>query len=154
MKIEVNDEVEVIYYFENYYYEYRGFYDEANKVYWHLDLNPTYGHFITYYDEKEGRKKKIPTSFFVGKVIYLYLRPQFYTDKKGNMIVGSAQKQTLFHSFEEIAQEDIVLLAKIIIHPAHKQENTTWIDLRKAGGGLKKEITVEQMKEIEPESLY
>lgn len=154
MKIEVNDEVEVIYYFENYYYEYRGFYDGANKVYWHLDLNPAYGHFITYYDEKEGRKKKVPTSFFVGKVIYLYLRPQFYTDKNGNMIVGSAQKQTLFHSFEEITQEDVVLLAKIIIHPAHKQENTTWIDLRKAGGGLKKEITIEQMKEIEPESLY
>lgn len=73
--VRESDKIEVTYYYSEFYYEYRGYYDEQKKRFWYLDLNPGKGHYCTFYDETTDEIKEVPSFGLINKTIYMYMRP-------------------------------------------------------------------------------
>lgn len=231
------DNISVTYYYEETAYEYRGFWDEKNKRFWHLDLNPGKGHVATQYDKATDEIRDLPTSHLLNKTIYLYLRPASrvtnvvsvegeeiallpdgtyqlkhpalkvfglrvytkrtgqvikmaqdpsaqeeettweivddgyvfttirlnnpqvlvddvyvidyaYVDRKYRVIPGTYQPHALFHTFEEVQEPNVILLAKVQIRPNSSKDSIRLIDTRRRGGGIKETIGPALMKEL------
>lgn len=152
-----NDEIFVDYQYEEDSFTYRGFYDQETKRFWQLDLNPSKGHYITVRDPLDGEVKDVPSFTLINKTIYMYLNPaaKMLLAANGEMRLSEIVNQsTLFHSFEKIRNTDAVLIGEVRVRPNSNQSNINLIDTRVRGGGLKKEITKEIMKEFEDESLF
>lgn len=152
-----NDEIFVDYEYEEQYYTYRGFYDKESGKFWHLDLNPTAGHYITIRDEASGEIKEVPSFTLINRTVYIYMLPssKVETDSSGNILPASeVESSTLFHTFQRISNPKAILLAEIRVRPNSSKENIIIKDTRTRGGGLKTSITPEIMREIEEESFY
>jgi hypothetical protein len=151
-----NDEIYVDYQYEEDGFVYRGYYNEEDKTFWTLDLNPSRGHFITIKASIDGEIKDVPSFTLINKTIYIYMNP---AAKMKQMATGEmklteqVRQATLFHTFEQIHSTDAVLLAEVRVRANSNQSNITFIDTRVRGGGLKKEITAAMMKEFEEESF-
>lgn len=74
-KIHFNDIVFSSYYYEDYYYTYKGYYN--GEKYMYLDLNPSYGHTCTVRKNAYGEisYEEVPTYELVGKEVYFYILP-------------------------------------------------------------------------------
>lgn len=152
-----NDEIFVDYQYDEACFTYRGYYNKEDNRFWQLDLNPSKGHYITIRDPLDGEIKDVPSFTLINKTIYMYLNPaaKMALDEDGEMKLSEVVNQsTLFHSFEKITNTDAVLIGEIRIRPNSNQSNINLIDTRVRGGGLKKEITKEIMKEFEEESKF
>jgi hypothetical protein len=73
--VRESDKIEVDYFYQENAYEYRGFYDEENKRFWYLDLNPGKGHFSTQYDKEADEIKDLPSFGLINQTVYIYMRP-------------------------------------------------------------------------------
>lgn len=73
--ITANDEIYVTYEYEENSFVYRGYYDEENKRFWSLDLNPSVGHYVTIRDRHDKEIKDVPSFALINETIYLYIRP-------------------------------------------------------------------------------
>jgi hypothetical protein len=152
-----NDEIFVDYEYEEDSYTYRGFYNQEDGRFWHLDLNPSKGHFTTIRDSLDGEVKDVPSFTLINKTIYLYLNPAAKMKEvaSGELRMSETVRQsTVFHSFEKIKEKEAALIGEVRIRPNSNQSNIQVIDTRVRGGGLKKEITQAIMKEFEEESMF
>lgn len=241
--VSTNDVVEVTYCYYETCFEYRGFVD-SNGRYWHLDLNPSKGHYVTVRDV-DGEIKDVPSFYLLNKTVFVYLRaaaeletgrqivgeelkvelangkwiahtkynvntarpyrlylkyggielpctvenkllsyeflssntirfsnytplPNYYDritidyetdDFTGDIKPGTFRPSTIFHvigndSDEVIEDDEVILLAKVLVRPNANKDNIVLIDTRTRGGGLKEEIDDDTRKYLEPESDY
>lgn len=154
VRLKSSDHILVNYYYEEYSFTYRGYWDEENQQFWHLDLNPGVGHYYTDMDERTKEIREMPTFRLINKTIYLYMRPNLRFGDNGEIIRGSYKERVLFHSFKEIQDPYVLLLGKIYVRPNSSIDSVQLVDVRKRGGGLKEHISKTVMNQMEPESNY
>lgn len=147
-EISFKDEIYISYLYKEDYFEYKGYYDETNKVFMSLDLNPTAGH--TYVNSELINNELIytvqPTEKLLGKEVYIYLLPSksifnTRTRTEDNCIRHVFSKD----EWDKIKQSSpqALLLAKIQVRENTIIENTIVLDARSRGGGLKESISQE-----------
>jgi hypothetical protein len=155
--ISFNDNIFVTYYYEDDYYEYRGYKDGSRFV--KLDLNPTRGHVSTIMTNKDGvtEYRDVPSYELVGSRVYFYLLP-YMKIKDGEP--GETNNVTLKHTFdkdelvlEQITNPDIIVLGSIKITNENTVHDIQVMDTRKRGGGLKSSITEKTIQETDPLSM-
>ena len=137
------DNILASYYYQQKYYTYHGYMDGA--TFWHLDLNPAPGHYITYYGETGPTD--VETHKLLGEMVYIYILP--YTD-------GSTfNEQTVRHTFGEQNWQTIrsaypraILLGKVQVREASSPDDLVIFDTRSRGGGLKQRVKADQMNAV------
>jgi len=158
--------------YENYIdeFEYRGYFDE-NDDFVHLDLNPRRGHTYMEKDRNTGKLNEMPSSNLYDETVFLYLIPEYVTDRYDDILKGSRTQNALFHTIgSPIFQndnrplhpyvkhhiesghfdiDDILLIAKIYVSPISNPELINMTDTRTRGGGLK-EDKIEDLMAINP----
>jgi hypothetical protein len=153
-QVKDSDAIVVSYYYLENAYTYRGYWDEENQRYWHLDLNPGHGHSYTDINKDTGEIQDVPTFGLINKTVYIYMKPNARFTDSGDMVRGSYEPQVLFHGFEDIQTSNIILLAKIQVRPNSSLDSLNIIDTRLRGGGLKESIGKKLMRELNPESEF
>lgn len=73
--VKENDLLLVSYYYEEYTYTYRGYWDEDNQRYWHLDLNPSHGHKVTIHDKTNDEIREESSYWLINQTVYMYVKP-------------------------------------------------------------------------------
>lgn len=145
-EIHFLDEIVVNYIYQEDFLEYKGYYDEENNTFLHLDLNPTAGHtftnklyknntFVGYEEESSER--------LLNKTIYFYLLPHY--SKYVNKILK--EEHVVRHCFSEkewlyIKTENpsAILLGTVLVRENTNLNNIIMLDARRLGGGLKETI--------------
>lgn len=152
-----NDEIFVDYEYEEENYIYRGFYDHEAERFWHLDLNPTKGHYITIRDIGDGELKDVDSFTLINKVVYIYMHASSRVSMYPNgqmMPTTEVRPYTLFHTFDKIIDKNALLIGEVRVRPNSNQDSLQILDTRTRGGGLKESITPEIMQEFEEESFF
>lgn len=151
--IHFQDEIYVSYLYKEEYLDYKGYYDEKDKVFKHLDLNPTIGHTFTFREDINGLVTYVesPTEKLLGKEIYLYLLPALSKFKEETR----KEEYCIRHALSEqewlkIKQSSVeaVLLAKIRVRENTSIDNVVVMDARKNGGGIKESISQEDLEKV------
>ncbi|MEC1657191.1 hypothetical protein P9D81_20295 [Bacillus haynesii] len=152
------------------------------QKFFHLDLNPTPGHYHTI--AEEGFHRWIPNNFseedfelvetpnreLLAKAINIYLRPTLirkvdHNDTKthGQAIDGTKLPRSIFHTDEEFwfNEKDykydptMLRLGKVSIQANSKiEKDMTILDTRTRGGGLDESLSRDIIKKVNKESLY
>lgn len=124
------DDLFVNYTYEETFVTYRGYYDDDEGRFMHLDLNPSPGHFCTL---PTGMQ---PTAQLLNKEVYLYLRS--HTDS-----YGGHREQTIRHVFGQKRWERVkrahpsaLLLGVFQVREPSTVQDVTVMDARSRGGGL------------------
>ena len=133
--VDYTDNILVSYHYKQRYYVYRG-YDDGT-TFWHLDLNPSLGHFITY--ETESGLADIETYKLIGETVYVYMLP--YTD--GTYTNDSTIRHTFGEDNWNVIQQaypQAVLLGKVQVRESSHPDNLVVFDTRTRGGGLQPQI--------------
>ncbi len=154
--IDQSDNIVVDYTYEEHSYVYKGYHDN-NGVFWHLDLNPTKGHYCTYLDPMDNTIKDVPSFYLIDKVIYFYIRASVRSEKdlaENLQPISDVNKYTVMHTFEKIESNEYLLIGEIRIRPNSNQQNIRLFDSRTRGGGLDSYITLNDIQRTEPESIY
>ena len=146
-ELHFQDEIVATYIYKEDFLEYKGYYDEENNIFMHLDLNPTAGHTFTasqynddnsfshYYEESSEK--------LLNRTVYFYLLPQYsrYLDNH------TEETSTVRHCFGEkewlyikSMQPAAILLGTIHVRENTNMNNIVMLDARKEGGGLKETI--------------
>jgi hypothetical protein len=157
--ISFKDEVYVNYLFEEQYLEYRGYYDEAERRFIKLDLNPSEGHLCTVrtvqYDSRDGKIivfDDVPTARLMNKEVYLYMLPY----KQGSQVINQHTVRHCFNrrEWELLAQTNphAILLGVVHVREHAKVKDVTVMDARTRGGGLREDITKQQIDTKSPVS--
>lgn len=155
--ISESDDIKVSYAYEEESYIYRGYYDEDKKRFWHLDLNPTKGHYVTYLDPVDNVVKDVPTFYLINKVVYFYIKAAAFSELDANGVVKPVTKinrYTIIHTFEKIEHPDLLLIGEIRIRPNSSRDNIRLYDSRIRGGGLDESITLDEIKQTQEESAF
>lgn len=155
-EIDFRDDLYAVYSYEEEFYDYRGYYDEVQKRFMFLDLNPSNGHFSTlpstrYIDGKPATMyKEVPSSQLLNKEIHVYFVPES---------TGGASIRHCFSALEwqKIQQTNpmFLLLAKVFVREHTSVEQTIVMDARTQGGGLKESITEKEItKRVQGRQRY
>lgn len=156
-EISFNDNVFVTYFYEDDYYEYRGYRDGDRLV--KLDLNPTRGHISTipYVENNKVGYKDVSSYQLLGKSVYFYLLP-YRIIKDGSIITEN--KATIRHTFDkeelrliQLAHPEVIVLGSIKITNDLTVYDINVLDTRKRGGGLKDGILEKEILKTDPLSL-
>ena len=138
--VDHTDNILVTYHYDQHYLSYKGYWD--GTIYWHLDLNPAPGHYITY--PTSTGPDDVETYKLLGEVVYIYLLP--YTDGT------TTNDHTVRHVFGEAnwnviqqAHPQALLLGKAQVREAATAEDLVVIDTRQRGGGLRQSVTKDDM---------
>lgn len=155
--INFNDNIYVAYYYEDDFYEYRGYLDGDRFVY--LDLNPTRGHICTIpvAEDDEIVYKDIPTYEIIGKTVYIYMMPHKLI-KNGEVI--RQNDITIRHTFDkdelmllQLAHPELIVIGSITITNDYTVYDITSLDTRTRGGGLRSDISKETIAKVDELSL-
>lgn len=150
-RISFKDEIFVSYLAEENAVEYKGYFDETLNTFVHLDLNPTAGHTFTLSDEIDGQKRtrEVQGEKLLNKEVYVYILPYTSTYYK----TTETNNHTLRHTFGEDNWKKVKAVhpEALLISIVQVRENTdidqvVVMDARRRGGGLKEEISQEQME--------
>ena len=153
--VEINEVINVDYYFEEDSFVYTGYFDDkiSNK-YIGLDCNPNRQHFYT---TMTNKNTSIDTTTFslLNKIIFVYMKPAIVDN--GKEIISS--KQVLFHTFAPLTSDVITRDKLLLVGYAHIRANSSLYslqitDTRTRGGGVLEEIRRELALLIEPEFEY
>lgn len=154
--ISFKDDIYANYYYEEQYLEYRGYYDEEAKRFIHLDLNPSEGHYCTIpsvkYDSRLGKIvtfEDVPTARLLNKEIYIYLLPHKHGDQiEEHCVRHCLSKQEWGHV--EKTNPMALLLGVVHIREHAKVEDVVVMDARVRGGGLRTNITKQEIQKKSP----
>lgn len=141
--IEYTDLILASYYYQQDFLEYVGFDD--GTTFWHLDLNPSPGHYITYYGEHGPAD--IETYKLLGETIYIYIIP--YTD--GEYVNDYVVRHTFSKDTWWVIQQanpQALLLGQVQVREASTPDQLVVIDTRSRGGGLRSHVTHNTMDKI------
>lgn len=179
-RLREQDEVYVRYAYQEDWYTYKGF--SKGDHFFHLDLNPTPGHFHTVAvngmhhwvprvnDTESYIPEAKPSIELLVKAMHVYLRPSAirYVDperptKNGTIIPGTIQSNVLFHTTEDWwfdpkdyrYDPSLLRLGKVVLQAnSTKKDHFTILDTRTRGGGLDESITKEIIKQVNEASLH
>lgn len=168
--LHFNDTVIVDYYNYSYSYEYKGYLDGSHFV--GIDLNPTFGHESTittgeYINNVFVKSyENIPSYNLINQELFIYLLPKKIFDRATNSYIskgymeGITNNITLRHTwnaseFNRLIEQfpEIKLLGVIKITNNKSLYDVIIMDTRSRGGGLVKEISNQDIKNISPRSL-
>lgn len=146
--IRFKDEIVVDYVFEEKDVEYRGYFDEEIGQFIHLDLNPSEGHYCTLpkvYQSRYAQYEEVPTYKLMNKEVYIYVLPYQTSLEEGK------RRYTIRHCYSEAEWKKIqsvtlfraLLLGTVQLREHATVKNTTVLDTRVRGGGLKTSISNE-----------
>ena len=142
--IDYTDNILVSYHYKQRYYTYTGFHDGVR--FWHLDLNPSPGHFITY--DGESGPEDVETYKLIGETVYVYMLPYMVTG-------GEPNETTVRHTFgqdnwhvTQAAHPKAVLLGKVQVREYTHPDNLVLFDTRSRGGGLQESIQKQDMDKL------
>jgi hypothetical protein len=164
--VHFNDNIYASYAYREDYYEYKGYFDKeyvdpvtnVRGKYIYVDLNPTRGHVCTYPIVKSGNVtySETPTYKLLGKTMYLYILPNKIT--RGSQTIE--EDVTIRHTFSldelkliQVAHPEMIVIGSIKIVNNYTVYDTTTLDTRKRGGGLKENITREKVEKTDELSL-
>lgn len=151
--ITLNDNIFVTYFYEDDFYEYKGYRDGERYIY--LDLNPTRGHSCTVMTVKDGivGYAERPTHELLGQAVYFYLMPSKII-KDGEVITEN--KTTVRHTFDrdtltllQLAHPELIMLGSIKITNNYTVHDLDILDTRLRGGGLKENISTQKIDEVD-----
>ena len=151
--IHFKDEILTDYTYEEKYLHYKGYYDKALQVFFHLDLNPSAGHFCTLpvvYEKETGEKiteyEKVPSNKVLNKEIFIYLLPSSneFGDKEVNCVRHCFSKEEWTRTKELNHKALLLGVARIRKHT--NVNETIVLDARKRGGGIKESVTKKQIE--------
>ncbi|BCT30492.1 hypothetical protein [Bacillus velezensis] len=134
-------------YYEN-FYEYKGYYNEQFSTFFHLDLNPSVGHFstlpfTTFIDGVEKVEyRKVPSSKLLNKSIHIYIVP----DSEG----GSSIRHCFSSEEWRIIQQSnpmYLLLAKLQVRENGSIDDVVVMDARVRGGGISESLSVKTIED-------
>lgn len=149
--VTFKEELYVSYVYEEQYLEYKGYYDEQAKHFFHLDLNPTIGHQYTVRTVENGtlEYREVPTEGLLGKEVFLYLLP----NRSDYGVLQQTELNCARHALSEEewlkvkqANPYALLLARVQVRENTTIENVVVMDSRRRGGGLKDMIEVEEIE--------
>jgi hypothetical protein len=159
--INFKDEVYVNYYYEENFLEYRGYYDSEEGRFIHLDLNPSEGHYSTMptpsEDNKTNTKKsyyeEVPTSKLMNKEVYVYIKP--YKNSFGLNNNHAIRHCYSLEEWKKIQKTDPTALLLAVVHSRESSSinDVTVMDARTRGGGLKEEISLNEIDNKQPLSM-
>jgi len=156
--IHFNDSVYVSYYYEEEYYEYKGYYNKELDKFMYIDMNPTRGHECTYsvVNGTTVTYKEIPTYQLLGKTLYIYMLPY----KTIRTTKTTTLDTTLKHTFDkdelallQIAHPELIILGSIKLINNYTVYDVITLDTRQRGGGLKESLSNEQIERHDEASL-
>lgn len=134
-------------YYED-FLDYKGYYDDELGVYFHLDLNPSVGHYSTlptvvYINgEKRVEYQKRPSSNLLNKMIHIYLAP----DSEGGSSVRHCFSQEEWRKIQE-ANPMLLLLARVQVREHTTVNDVVVMDARVRGGGVSESLSVKAIDE-------
>lgn len=154
--VSFKDDLYAKYAFFEDFYEYKGYYDEAMNVYFHLDLNPSVGHYstlpsVSYVDgQARAEYKQVPSSQLLNKVIYIYIVP----DSDGGESVRHCFSLEEWRNIQR-SNPMILLLAKVQVRENSTIQDVTIMDARVRGGGVTESLSVKDIdKRVEGRQRY
>ena len=154
--VSENDTITVDYSYEENSYVYKGFFDDTGR-FWHLDLNPSVGHYSTYLDPMDNTVKDVPSFFLLNETVYFYIKASASSevDIHGNVLpVSHINKYTVMHTFQRLHDDEHLLIGEIRVRPNSNRGNIRLFDSRTRGGGLLENIDLSAIQQAEPESIY
>ena len=134
-------------YYED-FLDYKGYYDEVLGVYFHLDLNPSVGHYSTlpsvvYVNgEKRVEYQKRPSSNLLNKMIHIYLVP----NSEGGNSVRHCFSQEEWRKIQQ-ANPMLLLLARVQVREHTTVNDVVVMDARQRGGGISESLSVKAIDE-------
>lgn len=146
--VSFKDDLYAKYSFFEDFYEYKGYFNKELNVFFHLDLNPSVGHYstlpsISYVNqEKKVEYKLVPSAQLLNKVIHIYLVPE----SEGGDSVRHCFSAQEWRSIQR-SNPMYLLLGKIQVRENGTVEDVTVIDARKRGGGISEEISTKEIDE-------
>ncbi len=149
--VSFKDELYVSYVCEEHTLEYKGYYDEENKQFVHLDLNPTTGHTFTLRQPFGSATvyEEVPTERLLNKQIYLYLLPE----KSTYDLLTRTNTHCLRHALSEAEWQKVkyvhpeaLLLADVYVRENTSVDRVRVLDARLRGGGIKEAITQAELE--------
>lgn len=146
-RISFKDEIYVSYLTKEDTLEYKGYYDEEIGKFIQLDLNPSSGHHFDYL--LEGEVEKLEGYDLLDKEIFVYMLPHQSTYYKTEF----TEKHTIRHVFHKEewdrikeARPEAILIAQLQVRENTNKENIVMMDSRRQGGGLKDNISEEDIE--------
>lgn len=134
-------------YYED-FFEYKGYYNKQLQTFFHLDLNPSVGHYATlpmttYVNgDQKVEYKKVPSSKLLNKLIHLYLVPDSETGDSVRHCFSAEE-------WRNIAQSNpmYLLLAKVQIREHTNVNEVVVMDARVRGGGISQKLSAKTIEE-------
>jgi hypothetical protein len=125
----------------------------------YVDLNPTRGHECTYPVVNNGavEYQDIPTYKLLGKTLYLYMLPYQIIRQTGESTI---EETTIRHTWDkdeltllQVAHPEMIVLGSIKLMNNYSVYDVITLDTRKRGGGLKEELTDDQIERFDELSM-
>lgn len=146
-EVDFKDDVFANYSYEEAYYDYQGYYDEARQQFMSLDLNPSTGHYSTLpsttyvNDVAVTTYKNVPSSQLLNKELYIYIVPE----SEGGASIRHCFSALEWHKIQQ-TNPMFLLLAKVFVREHTSIEQTIVMDARTRGGGLRENISEKEIK--------
>lgn len=134
-------------YYED-FYEYKGYYNEQQKTFFHLDLNPSVGHYstlptTTYVNGvQKVEYRNAPSAKLLNKLIHVYIVP------------SSESGTSIRHCFSAEEWRNIqrsnpmyLLIAKVQVREHTNVNEVVVMDARVRGGGVSESLSVKAIDE-------
>ena len=137
------DDIKVTYLYQEDYYEYQGFfgsgklYPDTGPFTWYpLEINPTPMHNLGMYAS--------------GVTAHLFIGPSWNLDSEVFF-----DENPCYHNFTGDPSGNLdFYLGSVSLAPHAKTDDVSLTDTRSRGGGLRPEVDLEKVKEIQPESQF
>jgi len=134
--ININDDLFVDYIYKKNEVNYNGFYNEKSEKFIYLDLKPTKDNYsiLSFLNNKISNNL-----FLINRPIYFYLKPKYKVIEGEKVEINT--NEFVYHVFEpKTLETEDLLIGSVIVSPNISKENIDLIDIRKHGGGIKREI--------------
>jgi hypothetical protein len=161
--ISFKDEIYANYYYEENFYEYRGYYDEDLQKFVQLDLNPVEGHYCTmpvYRTDPATNNAvvvkfdSVPTAKLMNKEVYVYLLPRSGSfNTSNNYTVRHCYSEAEWLKIRKTLPGVAILLGVIQLREHTSVEDIVVMDTRVRGGGLKQSFNRDAIKKRSTSSL-
>ncbi|UOE58066.1 hypothetical protein [Cytobacillus oceanisediminis] len=123
-------------YFED-FYDYKGYYNGQFETFFHLDLNPSVGHYstlpmTTYVNgEEKVEYKKVPSAKLLNKSIHIYIVPE----SEGGYSIRHCFSSEEWRNLQK-SNPMYLLLAKVQVREHTNVNEVVVMDARVRGGGI------------------
>lgn len=141
-KVTFKDDLYAKYEYYEDFLDYKGYYNEDLGVFFHLDLNPSVGHYstlptVTYVNNEEKVEYSLrPSSHLLNKMIHIYLVPA----SEGGYSVRHCFSREEWRKLQQ-SNPMYLLLARVQVREHTTVNDVTVMDARTRGGGITESLS-------------